>query len=46
MPMGVVRAMAPMRVTHRAGAPPEGLALDVARDIIQTRHPAAHPRTS
>jgi hypothetical protein len=25
---------------------PECLALDVARDIIQTRHPAAHPRTS
>src|ERR1700694_2891728 len=43
-PMGMVRAIASMRVEHRDGAPSERLALDGAREIIQALRPAAHER--
>src|SRR6266404_5373562 len=37
MPRGLVRTMAPRRVEHRAGAPPERLAPDGALEVIQAR---------
>src|SRR5919109_3541812 len=45
MQMGMVLAIAPMRVEHHNVAPPECLAPDCAIEIIQTLHPAAHERT-
>src|SRR5712691_9944988 len=44
MQMRMVLAMAPMGVGHHNVAPPEGLAPDLTREIIQTLHPAAHQR--
>src|SRR2546425_10328888 len=42
--MGMVLAIAAMRVEHRDGAPSERLALDGAIEIIQALRPAAHER--
>src|SRR5437660_11694925 len=44
MQMGMVLAIAAMRVEHRDGAPSERLALDGAIDIIQALRPTAHER--
>src|SRR6266702_2957254 len=44
MQMGMVLAIAAMRVEHRDGAPSERLALDGAIEIIQALRPAAHER--
>ena len=40
--MLMVLPVAAMGVEHRDGAPPERLAPDVAREIIQALHPTAH----
>src|SRR4029453_6447581 len=42
MQMGMVLAIAAMRVEHRNIPSPEGLAPDVAIEVIQALHPAAH----
>src|SRR5947209_9342219 len=44
MQMGMVLAIAPMRVEHRDGAPSERLAFDGAIEIIQALHSTAHER--
>src|SRR5215831_5672343 len=44
MQMGMVLAIAAMRVEHRDGAPSERLALDGAIEIIQALRPTAHER--
>ena len=44
MQMGMVLAIAPMRVEHRDGAPPECLAPDCAIEIVEALRPAAHER--
>src|SRR5436190_14089546 len=44
MQMGMVLAIAPMRVEHRDGAPLECLPPDGAVEIVETLRPAAHER--
>ena len=43
MQMGMVLAIASMRVQPRNGPSPERLAPDVALEVIQALDPAAHP---